>query len=274
MLLTPVGLASLAAIFWRRKQALSGMTGTTADGLRLLAWLTLLPLGVFFVHSLFRMSKLNWTAPIWLGALPYLALFTRPLGRDGVGGGERRGYFPRLWPATTAALLVLYGALLHYLAVGFPGIPYPQNDLEIGKRSLARQVHGAREVLAAQTGKEPLVVCWDSEKMASWVAYYLAREDLAAGEGMARAVGNTTGAHFFGETTKMFRYWHPTDQFTEQPLLVIAKKTWQLEWQPILVNVTPISEMKTARTFQSGKPTGRYFYRDFVENSNQPEPTK
>ena len=267
ILLTPVGLLTLGVIFAKRKGILAGLTDPKARrGFALLAYLTLLPLGVFFVFSLFRMSKLNWTAPIWLGALPYLALFSAPLGNGKNHSGSGRLLFPRLWPLTTAAVLVLYGGLLHYLVLGFPGLPYPQNALGIGKRSLARQIQSAQIAFEEKTGEKALVVCWDSERLASWLSYYLSAEDFARG-GVKRseAVQNITGAHVFGSDSKMFRYWHPPGRFNNNPLLMISDVKWELEFDPVISKVTPLTDVETVYTTHNRKRTGQYFYRFFSE---------
>jgi dolichol-phosphate mannosyltransferase len=266
VLITPLGLLSLVRLSLAPTRFLGRRTGAGQQkGLLLMAVLTLVPLSVFFVHSLFRMSKLNWTAPIWLGAFPFLALICDPIGRQAREQGGGRRMFPRLWPATTAVLLVSYAALLHYLTIGIPGLPYPQNSLDIGKRSLARQVHAILEDYRSNTGRRPVVVCWDAERMPSWVAYYLARQARAhSPAGMADAVENTSGAHLFGADTKMFCLWHPLNRFRDRPVMLIGERRWKLEYPPVLSRARPLSDVRALTAAQTGKPSRTYFYR-FLE---------
>jgi len=75
VLLTPVGMLA-AALAIRNRAAAVGARGNHAvpeRAARLLLCSVLLPLAVFSAFSLFRLVKLNWTAPLWLGLLPFMA---------------------------------------------------------------------------------------------------------------------------------------------------------------------------------------------------------
>ena len=76
LLLTPVGfLTFLSALFMGRKQSpeTKGMGPELLRAHRLFLFLTLVPLSVFVFFSLFRNTKLNWTGPLWLGMVPFMA---------------------------------------------------------------------------------------------------------------------------------------------------------------------------------------------------------
>jgi hypothetical protein len=148
-------------------------------------------------------------------------------------------------------------------------VPYPQNSLGIGTRSLARQIHAAASIYSQQSGRRPIVVSWDVERLPSLVSYYLAREahDHSTADA-AEAVENTTGAHLFGADTKMFRLWHPLSRFKDRPIMLIARRRYKLDYPPVLSKARPLSDIGVIRTVQSDKPTGTFFYRFFEASSD------
>jgi dolichol-phosphate mannosyltransferase len=270
LLLTPTGLLSVAGILLCRKRVLPELAaGTRREAFRLLVCLTFVPLAVFFGFSLFRMSKLNWTGPIWLGVLPLLALFTQPVGPAAPTGQPPKPFFARLWPATTATVLVLYGALLHYLVLGLPGVPYPHNLLGIGKRDLARQISEAAKKVEAQDGQRPLVVCWKAERMAGWMAYYLSRasQDTPIGA-VSEAALTTTGPHLFGDEDRMFSYWHPAEIFRGRLFLFVAPERAPLNFHRVLARATPLGRTQKIVVRNHGEVAGTYFYRLFRANGS------
>ncbi|MCH8924065.1 MAG: glycosyltransferase family 39 protein, partial [Planctomycetes bacterium] len=77
---------------------------------------TLTPLAVFVVQSLQNPTKFNWTGPVWLAALPLLAIDMTAVA------GEVRGRLKTvgraLWKPTLLAMPVFYAAAMYVIAVG------------------------------------------------------------------------------------------------------------------------------------------------------------
>ena len=156
-LLTPVGLLTAIATITSRKSFLSESANTRSRlNYRFLLTLTLLPLSVFVFFSLFMGTKMNWTGPTWLGIIPFMAIFTLPNYRG--PAGKLPSYATRGWPGTIIVVLILYGAALHYSALGFPGVPYPINVPGIGSEDLARQIEIIADTFEENTGEKPLIV--------------------------------------------------------------------------------------------------------------------
>ncbi len=101
--------------------------------------MVLVPLSVFFAFSLGKEVKLNWTGPLWLGLLPYMALTMRDLGRRVAVDGFIR-WMRRLWPVTAMIVMLLYAALLHYVTLGLPGVANMAGPFQTGRRELAGEV--------------------------------------------------------------------------------------------------------------------------------------
>ncbi|HEY0339545.1 MAG TPA: glycosyltransferase family 39 protein, partial [Steroidobacteraceae bacterium] len=137
VLLTPVGAVGLVATLW-------GKQNDPAELLRrrrFMQFSVLLPLAVFFVFSLRHEVKLDWTGTLWIAALPVLASVVRETDATGV-----RAWTRSAWPPTLAILLLIYGAALHYLVLGLPGVGYGSHMelVPVGWRDLGRQVSAIR----------------------------------------------------------------------------------------------------------------------------------
>lgn len=199
LLLSPTGVAAAVA-------AISPKV-TASLGMRKFLFLTLtalFPVAVFTLFSLFRVVKLNWTGPAWLSLIPIMAW-------QMVGGeGRLVAFLRRAWFPTIAVILLVFGFALHYATLGFPILAYPKNVPMVGWEDLARQVEALEDRWEGILGDELLVVGMDKYQIASELAFY--RTKLTGTEGpyeRNEGVLYTTGPHFFGVDSLMYRYWFP-----------------------------------------------------------------
>jgi len=261
VLLTPTGFLAAVATVVSRKSLFSDTADTSnRRAYRLMLTLTVIPLSVFVFFSLFRNIKLNWTGPIWLGILPYMAALTLPHCR--APGSRLTGYAMRAWPATLVAILILYGATLHYAALGFPATPYPPNPFGIGMQHLAQEIEIVVNAFERRHRETPLIVCMDGHRLAGWVAFYRTKNaGLQNDFERAKIVGNTTGGHFFGKNSKMYRFWHPNDVHGNRILLLISGERSRLEGGTVESRAEPMGDIEEVVFQKNGKVAGRFFYR-------------
>jgi len=260
-LLTPTGAMAAIAIMWYRRAILAEDPYMhSKKAFSFLLTTTMLPLAVFFIISLSRSVKIIWTAPLWLGILPYMAAYTLP--------GQRRllgrliSMVTRAWPGTIAGTLIIYGALLHYSALGLPGVPYPRFVPGMGMEHLAAQIENVVDVFQRSNNEIPLIVCMEENKIASLVAFYRAKLDGISGRGnKAHIISNTTGNHFFGGKGLMYTYWHPLEAHKKRVILLIGHKSEQMDRKRVQLRTDPIGDIKEIVVFKNGKISGRYFYR-------------
>ncbi|MGH7378532.1 MAG: glycosyltransferase family 39 protein, partial [Candidatus Methylomirabilales bacterium] len=166
LLITPLGLWGFFSSFRRRSPASRGRGGGLEERGRTFVWVfTLLPLAVFAWASLRNETKLNWTGPLWLGALPAIALSLS--GSEGSPGRRWIAAVDRLWKPMLVALLPAYGAALHFPVLGLPGVPYPENYYGMSWRDLGRQVEAIELEVIQRTGAEPLMVGMDKYHLSS-----------------------------------------------------------------------------------------------------------
>ena len=63
------------------------------------------------------------------------------------------------WTPTLVTMLLIYGAGLHYLVLGLPGLGYSKHIelFPVGWRDFSRQIADTAAQIRAQTGVEPLI---------------------------------------------------------------------------------------------------------------------
>lgn len=242
VLLSPVGMAAAAvAVFSRRQLGPRTDTerGDFTRGFHLLMTSTLVPLAVFFTFSLFRNTKEDWTAPLWLGVLPYLArMMIAPWPRN--AGRWRAWLSPRTWRTTAVVLLLLEAFAFHYLVLGIAGLPYPENRLGLGWPQLAVQIQDVVDEVALESGRQPLVVGMDVDRLSSWLAFYRSRA-IAQHTGKNTGAGalDTGGQHLLGRDSHMYRLWFPPEQLeSDRPLILVAKR------RDDLIDLSPVQQAR------------------------------
>jgi dolichol-phosphate mannosyltransferase len=256
VLITPAGLtAAVLAAFSKRaftaaEPVVKRQSAERAH--RLFMLLTGLPLFVFFVFSLFRQTKLNWTGPIWLGMLPYMARLMMPMGEGLRFKWPVFGHRPLR--ATIIFLVLFYGAALHYLALGLPGIPYPTNLLGLGCRDVAWQVEDMVDRIEAQSGHRPLVVGMDTDRINSWLAFY-------RGHGGGQGARETGGRHLFGMESGMYQFWFPPQAQRNQTLVLVGRKPKDLTDARVEAHIAQGGEVHELTARRKGWIVRRNYYR-------------
>jgi dolichol-phosphate mannosyltransferase len=266
VLLTPVGaIAAFSKIF-----ALKGGKEVEILGRReslFISIFTFCPFLVFFLFSLFRDAKLNWTGPVWLAVLPFIAW--QMVSVSGAPYKRIEKFIQRAWPPTIFVTVLFWGAFLHFLVLGIPGLAYPrESDLIsfIGWSNLAAQIEKIEDEIEKETGVEPLVIGMDKNKIASELAFYRNKWERVLGdkdehEGFQR----TTGRHIFGMESLMFKYWSP--QMPRSPagkqremLILVSRELHEFKKEQIHAHGWAIGDIKELIVEKAGVPVGKYFY--------------
>jgi dolichol-phosphate mannosyltransferase len=266
-LLTPTGILSVIALVVCRRQLKAGLAAPVASAGAtlgrshfLLTWLTLFPVAAFAAVSLFRVSKLNWTGPCWLGLVPFMALLVTPGPESGVP--RLLTWCRRAWPPTMVACLLLYGGALHWLGPGLPGFSYPQNMHLIGWRNFGRDFDAVVQEFTRETGQEILVVGMDRNRIASGLAFYRAQYiDAAGGEAGRDPAFQTASEHLFGSVGLMYALWFPAVQQNGKTMLLVGKDASGLSTEKVLSRVKTAGDIREIGVWKHGKPAGRYYYR-------------
>jgi len=256
ILLTPTGLIAVITILRPRFIAAFFTNSDKAAVRRGYIFgliMAAIPLAILTLFSITKEVKLNWTGPLWLSVIPFIALTMVKHGSR--PGGRLAGF----WPKTLIVLGLSYGALLHYCAIGLPGIPYNQGDFLFGWEDFAKQVEAEVKNIEEQQGERPLVAGLNKYKLASGLAFY--RNKQQSEPDMEDTMPETTSRQLFGYNALMYGYWHPPSVAKGRDVLVIsAKKDW-LEAPVYKEKYQDLGTIRELTIHKNGKEAGRYYYR-------------
>jgi dolichol-phosphate mannosyltransferase len=259
LLITPLGaLAVTQAISTPRSWSDDvGVSKSAALRRRLFIFaFTLVPLFVFVLFSIRHQPKLNWTGPIWLAILPVLAKQISPVG--GLPTFRLKAFTQRLWVLMFAAMMVIYGGILHYASIGLPGVPYRTNTVHpVAWEEMGEKVEQIEDEIEAKTGEEPLVVGMDKYFIASEMAFY--RRDRM--EGVHEGIEHTCSRNLFGRDGLMYAWWFPDDAQVSRTLVLVSTNTDNLSDDGIAKHVRHLSPVQEVGITKNGAPAGRFFYR-------------
>lgn len=156
---------------------------------------------------------------------------------------------------TILGLLLFFGAGLHYLVLGLPGLGYGERTelAPVGWRDLAQQVKQIAKQVRNDTGSEPLIVGMDRYQIASEVAFY-----AADGTGIAP---ETSSAHLFGWFDLMYERWVPIDLQTGRTLLLIAWNPRDLTDTAVESRAAWMGPLQDGVLTRDSRVIRRYYYR-------------
>jgi dolichol-phosphate mannosyltransferase len=168
-----------------------------------------LPLFLLFMLASFKTEvHVNWTAPAFLS----LAFGAGAMTVDGLYGTDAvRAKRWRIGSGIAIALSILVIFLGHMsLAWGFPRVfAYPHAG---GWRGLAKEVEGAREKVARETGRQPFVLGMDKYNFAAELGFYL------------REPGECINTYALGAHGIGFRYWTDLRKLEGRSAIVVLRK--------------------------------------------------
>jgi dolichol-phosphate mannosyltransferase len=269
LLITPAGFLAFLHLLLRGRGVYDRFIEQESRGGReylFVLCMVLVPLSVFLGFSIFKEVKLNWTGPLWLVLLPYMALTMRELGRRVAVDGFIRA-MRLLWPATALFVMLCYAAGLHYFTLGLPGIPNIHGPFQMGWKELAAEVEKAVSRVEERTGTRPLVVGMDPYPLASGLAFYRCK---AAGND--RAVNETLAFHVFGWKGLMYSYWFPPPGLEGRDLLLVAARPDTIGNEYFRKYVRFIHNYREMPIERNSRPLATFYYRLVRGYHHLPDP--
>lgn len=268
LIITPTGFLSVIVITLYRRAVIFRddvvSRDTTSNSMNrsyfLLLILTLFPVAVFLTLSLFKETKFHWTAPCWLGIIPYMASIANRNPQS--SGNKLVEWSRRAWPATIVICLVCYGAALHYLSLGFPGIGYAKNSYLLGWQGFGREIQALVEQIERETDDKILVVGMDRNRIASGLAFYRTKAIETSNERIGREPAfQTSSWHLFGGKSLMYEYWFPIEAQNGKTMLLVSRSIANLTSDDVRLRVRQAGDIKETTVWKNGKPAGLYYYR-------------
>ena len=236
------------------------------DGSRFISIFTFCPFLGFFLFSLFRSSKLNWSGPVWVAILPFIAW--QMVSVSGAPNKRIENFIQRAWPPTLFVTVLFWGAFLHFLVMGIPGFGYPrETDLTsfIGWSNLAAEIEKIEDEIEKETEIEPLVIGMDKNKIASELAFYRNKGERVLGDEVEHeGFQYTTGRHLLGMESLMFKYWSPQrprspEGKQREILILVSRELSEFKKEQIHASGWAISEIKNLIVEKAGVPVGEIY---------------
>ncbi|HME39907.1 MAG TPA: glycosyltransferase family 39 protein [Steroidobacteraceae bacterium] len=273
VLITPTGVLAVAAALMGAKSAganqpaganppAGAVDAESSRRWRFLSLAVLIPLAVFTVYSLRHEVKLDWTGAPWTAALPVMATgMMAAMGMIAAAGtadsrpSGLRAWLRGAWTPTLLTLLLLYGAGLHYLVLGLPGVGYSKHIelVPVGWRDLSRRVGETAAALRAETGGEPLIVGMDRYAIASEVAFY--------GLQRARSEVPTSSVNLFEGMGLMYERWMPARLQDGRTLLLVAWDPMDLTGKIVESRAERLGPIVDEVLMRDGRVVCHYYHR-------------
>ena len=263
VLITPTGVLAVAAALSSRKSLDAGGDGNGSRRKQFLGIATVLPLTVFAVFSLRHEVKLDWTGAPWVGALPVMAV---GIAAAAVPLKGFRAWIRAAWGPTLVTLVLIYGAGLHYLALGLPGLGYGGHIelIPVGWRSFSGRITQTAAQFHRETGRDPLIVGMDRYVIASELAFY--------GAEITRSAVETSSVHLFGGIGLMYERWTPSSSQDGRDLLLVAWDANDLGGKVIESHVDRLGPVQEDVLRQDGQIVRHYYHRFAYNYREIPRP--
>jgi dolichol-phosphate mannosyltransferase len=250
VLITPTGLLAVAGVLLARPAG--EQHADVPRRRRLFNLAILLPLSVFAAFSLRHEVKLDWTGAMWTAALPALG---SAMTAEGATIGRFCRWIRAAWMPTIVTMLLIYGAGLHYLVLGLPGLGYGKHIevIPVGWRELSAHITDAANDYRKTSGSEVLIVGMDRYAIASELAFY----------GGARTPSGleTANSHLFGGMGLMYALWMPREAQEHRNLLLIGWSPGELEDQAIEAHVGRLGPIEDDILVRDGIIIRHYYHR-------------
>jgi dolichol-phosphate mannosyltransferase len=248
VLITPTGLLAAASVVWIWPHRREGPDA--ARRRRLFTLAILVPLSVFAAFSLRHEVKLDWTGPLWTAAVPAMAFAMITPDATRLSAWIRAAWIP-----TMIVMLLIYGAGLHYLVLGLPGLGYGKHIevVPIGWRNLSAHIIETANAHHESGGAPVLIVGMDRYAIASELAFY----------GGARTPSGleTANSHLFGGMGLMYERWMPPEAQEHRNLLLVAWTPGELEDKAIEAHVARLGPIEDDILVRDGSVIRHYYHR-------------
>lgn len=258
ILITPIGLVEAIRVLIRPPKVLGDEverddvnTGKARSRLFVFVF-ALVPLAVFVIHSLRGQPKLNWTGPVWLPVLPWMAIAALQVKQAGSGWWRR--HLRLIWAVTFITMLALFAAGLTYTVIGLPGVaatngmPLPSAWQEFGDK--LKEIEAK---MKAESGTTPMLVGMDKYWIASEGSYY-----DHPGVHVPPEVG---GSGLLGDNGLMWNYWVPPSAAVGRNLLMVSFNRDRLERSALKNHFARLEEVHEADVMIGTRVVSIFYWR-------------
>ncbi len=255
ILLTPLGLWDAIKTLVHHIKARTATVGWTTDTGRDILFALIacgLPLSVFVIHSLVNQTKLNWTGPVWLAILPWVAdaMVVQPANV----GVWLSGHLRKVWRVTIAALVMFYPLGLIWILIGAPGQPAKLwYKLPIAWDEFGEAVEQVETRVADETGQRPLIAGMDN--------YWIASEGSFYDESPSDQRTEFTGRNVIGRTAVMWGRWFDPDSLDKRTVILMGFLTSDVTQPAVARSFADLGPVREQTLSKRGRAIGKFYWR-------------
>lgn len=220
--------------------------------------MTLVPLAIFAIYGIFSPVKFHWAVPVWLGILPLISATVLP--RPEAAKRRLLDLLNRLWGPALVAKAIVFGLLLHYIALGLPGIALTDGRLGyLGWQEMAGAVHELEQSVEAETGRRPVIA-----GMSKWsVAAALSFHDVDGRR------DNITSRNIVGMRGSQWEYWFDPETDPARPVILVNYEPKLIDEDWLELALVGLGPLETRQVFRDGRHIRTLYYR--VASGFRPE---
>lgn len=220
---------------------------------RFMLTMTLVPLLTFLLYGLFTEVRFHWTLPAWIALLPMImTALVSQVWQSRENCGRLHRALIRMWVPSAPLLVILFGLLLHYIALGLPGVTTGDFDSGyLGWEETAGAVEEIRQDVADRTGREPIIAATRKWDVAAALAFH----------GYPERMDQITARNLIGMRGSMWEFWFDPQTDPQRPVILVNYKPELIneEWLELaLVNLGPLQKRIVTR---DEEPIRTLYYR-------------
>lgn len=266
LFLTPAGLIALGKLWRPNADETAQLSYETR---RFLQVFTLVPLAVFAWFSLSHPIKFNWTGPVFLAIIPWIALLianaeSQPQLKPFSLSDTVRWMRLQTWLITSAVLLVGYVGMLAAIIFGSPGHLH-QHVLKkfIAWDDLTQQLHTVAEQIANDQHHTPVFVSLDLYNIASELSFY---QKKLLNKHLIKEAYPVIGRQLLGGESLMYRYWDANtnkNTLSNVPLILVSNERRDFDNSAITSQISALTQPTLVWAHSQGKQQSvkPYYYQ-------------
>lgn len=210
IVLTPIGLVAAVLALYEVFSKSNGQSGFVARKNLFIGVFTGVPLLVFLILSTYDTPRFHWNSPLWLALLPTMAWMIGQHGTFSKISDRLRA----AWQPTIVLSLLAYAFVLHYVALGIPGLPYQFLAEHYFWKEATAEVEKIAEEIKQQTGEAPVIVGLSKWSIASALTFYSHHSPAS----------DIRSRNVFDEPAVMYDYWQASGEPIQRPILLVSMK--------------------------------------------------
>ena len=248
ILLTPIGVYLYLKPTFNIKSLVSGQDKKLATSYSYFFLVfTLAPFSVYLYYSFNHYPRFHWTAPAWLAMLPLVAYSLSPTSKF----LHYKNTIVKTVIYTAGLLCLIYGALLHYAALGLPFNTSTWVTNHYFWKPVAKRLHELENEIKSVSGQTPVVVGLSKWSIASALRFY----------DQDQKVDNIVSRNSIGRPATMFEQWTQPTQWKDHPVIFVAINPNDLDSEEVKQHSTNLQPPKKEIIYLNNNKLRYFHYR-------------